>query len=187
MSDGPHRSLPMRQGWRRLAECGDNHAFAPDEVSEAIVPALEQDCRAEMAESFLDGLWRIFCGREPTLFQVSISQELQVLRQVTGPGIGRVILDHAILVADRGKLGRDGLLEAVRNGLTDRAARGARQVEEHYYRESSTPRAQRVRARIEEAIAGAPVEGLARRILKIEDGPTARLTIRQGLDDGVRF
>lgn len=187
MSDGPHRSLPMRQGWRRLAECGDNHAFAPDEVSEAIIPALEQDCRAEMAESFLDGLWRIFCGRESALFEVSISQELQVLRQVTGPGIGRVILDHAILAADRGKLGKDGLLEAVRNGLTDRAARGARQVEEHYYRESSTPRAQRVRARIEKAIAGAPVEGLARRILKIEDGPAARLTIRQGLDDGVRF
>jgi hypothetical protein len=52
MSDGPHRSLPMRLGWKRVAECGDNRAFVSEEVSEAIVPALEQDCHAEMAEPF---------------------------------------------------------------------------------------------------------------------------------------
>jgi len=187
MSDGPHRSLPMRLGWKRVAECGDNRAFVSEEVSEAIVPALEQDCHAEMAEPFLDALWRAFCGREPALFEVSIGQELQALRQSAGPGIGRVILDHAILVADAGKSGKAGLLEAVRNGLTDRAARGARQVEEHYYRKSNTPRAQRVRARIEKAVGGAAIDGLARRLLKIEHGPAIRVTMHQGLDDGVRF
>ena len=24
MSDGPHKSLDMRRGWKRVAECGDN-------------------------------------------------------------------------------------------------------------------------------------------------------------------
>jgi hypothetical protein len=49
MSDGPHRSLPMRRGWKRVAERGDKRAYASEEVSEAIIVALEQDCRQEMS------------------------------------------------------------------------------------------------------------------------------------------
>lgn len=187
MSDGPHRSLPMRRGWRRVAECGDNQAFAPDEVSEAIIPALEQDCRAEMPEQLLDSVWRIFCGREPSLFAVQIGPELEALRQTSGSGIGRVILEHAILVAERGRTGIDGLREAMTNALTDRAARGARQAEEHYFRESTAWRSQRVRARIEEGIARAAIDGLACRILKIDLETYSRPIMRDGLDDGVRI
>jgi len=29
MSDGPHRSLEMRKGWKRVAESADNRAFEP--------------------------------------------------------------------------------------------------------------------------------------------------------------
>ena len=187
MSDGPHRSLPMRRGWKRVAECGDNYAFAPEEVSEAIIPALEQDCRAEMPSQFLDAAWSIFCDQESSLFNVQIGPQLDALRQTAGSGIGRVVLEHAILVAERGSTGINGLIEAMTNALTDRAARGARQVEEHYYRKSSSPRAQRVRARIEEGIGSAAIDGLARRILKIEKGPSSRPMMRQGLDDGVRL
>src|SRR5260370_28199856 len=35
MSDGPHKSLPMRNGWRKLAERAANSNFAPTEISEA--------------------------------------------------------------------------------------------------------------------------------------------------------
>lgn len=41
MSDGPHKSLPMRRAWRRLAEYADNRNF-------------ERDCRGEVGCSFLD-------------------------------------------------------------------------------------------------------------------------------------
>lgn len=187
MSDGPHRSLPMRKAWKRVAERGDKRAFASEEVSDAIVVALEQDCRQEMPAPFLDAAWRIFADPEPSLFMVQIAQQLEALRQVAGSGLGRVVLEEAILVAERGKSGRDGLVEALTNALTDRAAKGARQIEEHYCRESSTPRAQHVRARIEEAIGGAGVDGLARRILQVESTPRPQVTMRKGLDDGVRF
>ncbi len=49
MSDGPHRSLPMRNGWRKLAERAANTNFEPTEISEAIpIPiAIKDDWYAE--------------------------------------------------------------------------------------------------------------------------------------------
>ena len=188
MSDGPHRSLPMRRAWKRVAERSDKRAFASEEVSEAIVVALEQDCRQEMPAPFLDAAWRIFSDPEPSLFVVQIAPQLEALRQMAGSGLGRVVLEEAILVAERGMTGRAGLVDALRNALLDRAAKGARQIEEHYCRESNTPRARHVRARIEDAIGSAVIDGLARRILQVESTPgLPRVTMQQGLDDGVRF
>ena len=47
MSDGPHRSLKMPRGWKKLAEHADKKAYAPEEVRDALPDALEQDWRAE--------------------------------------------------------------------------------------------------------------------------------------------
>jgi hypothetical protein len=79
--------------------------------------------------------------------------------------------------------------DALKSALNDRAAKGARQVEEHYFRESSAPRAQRVRERIEEGIRGADIGGLARKILGVDrSSPAVRPSLRQeGLDDGVKL
>jgi len=189
MSDGPHRSLPMRSGWRRVAERGDKRAFAADEISRAIIPALKQDCRSELQPGFIDHVYKAFRDHESSLFKDGLSQQLEGLRNMAGSGIGRVVLDHAILVAERGGTGRRGMEDALRNGLNDRAAKGARQVEEHYWRESNSPRAQRVRERIEEGIRGADIGALARQIMGVDQSsPAARTPLRQeGLDDGVRF
>lgn len=187
MSDGPHRSLPMRPGWKRVAERSDKQAYTSQEVSEAIALALERDCRQEISPSFLDAAWRIFSDPEPMLFAQRLSAQLEPLRQAAGSGIGRAVLEQAILVAEGGGTGRDGFVEAMKNALTDRAAKGARQVEEHYCRESTGSRAQRVRARIEDGIGGAALDGLARRILKIDQAVSVRPMTHRGLDDGVRI
>ncbi len=187
MSDGPHRSLPMRLGWKHVAERGDKRAFTADEISHAIVPALAQDCRAEMQPGLIDRVYKAFRDHETSLFKDGISKQLDGLRDIAGSGIGRMVLDHAMLVAERGVTGRTGLEQALKNALADRAAKGARQVEEHYCRESSSPRAQKVRERIEEGIRGADIGGLVRQIIDA-DSPSPRQPLRQeGLDDGVRF
>jgi len=76
------------------------------------------------------------------------------------------------------------LIEAVRNALEARGAKAIKQIQEHYCRESSNPRADRVKTRLEEGLSGANLDRLARRICKTE--PTEkRPTLKQGLDDGV--
>jgi hypothetical protein len=188
MSDGPHKSLPMRPGWKRVAECGDKAAFASEEISGAIVSALHRDCRTEMIEGRIDGIYRAFRDQDTALFKDQIGPRLESLRETAGSGIGRVILDHAIRVAERGGTGMDGMVKAVANALNDHAARGARQVEEHYRRKSNSTRAQKLRARIEQGISGADMKGLARQILGVDPRPSSRPAARKkGLDDGVKL
>jgi hypothetical protein len=185
MSDGPHRSLPMRRGWKKVAECGANHAFAPEQVSQRIAPALEEDCRDELPPGFTDALQ----GRYGSLFRNQLETDLESLRDLAGHGIGRVILDHAIHLAANGDTGTDAPLKAVNRALMDRAQRCSRQVEEHYLREASDRKAKHVRARIDDGIGQAApvVEALARKILKIDSGSNSKPQKQDGLDDGVRF
>lgn len=183
MSDGPHKSLAMRRGWKKVAECGDNQAYAPEEVSQRIVPALEDDCRLELGPGLVDSLQSLY----ESLFRGQIESELENLRDLAGPGIGRVIIDYAIQLAASGETDPDALLKAVNNALMDRALRCSRQVEEHYLRESSDRRAQRVRNRIDNGIgqAASSVQALARRILKIESGSPNPPRKQDSIDDGV--
>ena len=188
MSDGPHKSLQMRRGWKRVAECGDNRAFAPEEVRAALIPALEQDCHAEISPEFLSAIRSKFLDQDGSLFKEHMKPQLEGLRDSAGSGIGRIILDHAVRVVECGGAGVEGLVEATANALTDRAGRGSRQVEEHYRRRAGSSRAQNVRARIEESITGAPISGLARKILALDPRPSARPSAKKtGLDDGVKL
>lgn len=190
MSDGPHRSLRMRRGWQRVAERGDKSAFEIDEISNAIIPALEQDCREEMSGQFLDGLRSVCRNQEHSLFKDQIEPQLESLRDCAGSGIGHVVVDEAIHLCASGEQGLNIALRAMDNALTDRAARGARQVEEHYLRRSAAPRAHIVRERIDKAIAdgASAIRGLAHRILGLDADGSARPPLkRQGVDDGVRL
>jgi hypothetical protein len=47
MSDGPHKSLGMRPGWKKFAKRADKAAYEPDQVKEALPDALGDDWRAE--------------------------------------------------------------------------------------------------------------------------------------------
>ena len=188
MSDGPHRSLPMNSGWKRVAERGANSAFAPDEISAAIIPALQKDCRTEMDSEFIDNIRSVFQEQDTFLFKDDLRPQLEALRREAGCGIGRVFLDNVIQLSPSGAAELDVLATAMTAALVDRAARGARHVEEHYLRKSTAPRAHDTRARIEQSIAGCLIEALARQILKLEGRSSARPSLRQqGLDDGVRL
>lgn len=70
-----------------------------------------------------------------------------------------------------------------------RATRGSAQIEEHYLRESSSRRADKVRARLEEGVAGVNFTNLARQLLRPESAESPRTTRpkQDGLDDGVQI
>ncbi len=189
MSDGPHRSLNMRHGWKKLAERADNSAYAPAEITDAAAPALAQDGKEDVSAELARCVCEVLGGQQDSLFRDEKVMQLEALRRVTaGHGLGQVLIDCAIQAAAKGKSGPAAAVEAAIDALNIWAARCARQVEEHYYRKSTLPRAQNVRARIEEGIRGVSFEGLARQILKLATEPVPRApSKRSGLDDGVQL
>ena len=92
MSDGPHKSLPMRRGWKCVAERADKSAFEGSEVQEGINSALQRDCEIEMTNDFLTRLTDACNGQAVSLFGNALGIELEGLRPLAGSGIGRVRL-----------------------------------------------------------------------------------------------
>jgi hypothetical protein len=178
----------MRPAWKRVAERGDNHAYTLEEISHAIRPALEQDCHADLTPEFLCGIRAVFEERDACLFKDDVTPKIQALRDQAGCGIGLAVVNNVALISATEAEGISVLIEATKAALMDRAARGARQVEEHYLRKSSAPRANDVRARLEQAIAGTDLDALTARILNLDPRRPPPAPIKQrGLDDGVKL
>lgn len=189
MSDGPHRSLKMRPGWKKVAEFADNRAFAKEEVSSAAVSALGDDWRSEVPDSVVECVREVLGGQQDSLFRDQKMMQLEAGRRISaGHGLGQVVIDCAVHRVASGATGADAAVEAVADALAIWGSRHGRQIEEHYCRESTDRRAQNVRARIEEGIGGASLHGLARQLLKLDSAPVPRTPPKQtGVDDGVRL
>ena len=189
MSDGPHRSLDMRRGWKQLSERADNKAFAPEEVQKALPQALEQDWHAEIPQSLCRQMRTILKDPQGSFFPDQKVEQLDALRDstVVHP-FSSVFLDCAIHEVTKGLTGEEALKAAAVGALLDRATRGVRQVEEHYRRKSASNRALDVRGRIEDGISRSDFSTLAARLIGTENAVGAstigKLT---GLDDGVRI
>lgn len=188
MSDGPHRSLPMRRGWKHVAERGDKPAFTTEDIAEAIVPALDGDCRAEVRPEFLQALTETFCEQDSQLFPVQIESRLASMADEAQCGLERSILENARYNSEHGATGVDALQSAAVSALTDRGMRGLLQVEEHYCRKSNQSRAQRVRERIQAGLGFADIKGFVRTLLRLDPRPIFRSPAKHdGLDEGVRL
>ena len=187
MSDGPHRSLNMPSGWRKLAERADNKAYAPEEVRDALPKALGQDWRAEVSDSTIGRIRSILGDCQDSLFSDQQVGRLEALRRETaGHNLTNTLLDYATQATDRGLSGTEALKEAVSNTLSDRAARGVRQVEEHYCRKSTQGRAAYVRKRIETGVTQSDMASITERLVGTDASKGPRRPAKQiGLDDGV--
>jgi hypothetical protein len=189
MSDGPHKSLAMRPAWKRLAERADNSAFAPEEVRDALPAALQQDWNAEVSGPFLRQLQDILGDSDSGLFGDRRIDRLDALRlEAAGFPLAGVVLDCAIQAISQGRSSDDLLTEAGVHALADRAARGARQIEEHYMRTSSHDRADCVRERLEAGVTQVDMRSLAQTLVRSGHGlRTHAPAKRDALDDGVRL
>lgn len=181
MSDGPHRSLPMRPWWRQVALRADRSAFDVSECADALTVALAREFAEELRPGFLQGLRN--AHKEPGLFSPAESLHLQRLAPET-PLECRVLDNIAVLSpAELSEV--DGFLKAVTNAMTNEVPRFTKQIEEHYRRASGPGHAHRERERLDDATARADVDGLARRLLRPEGRRASVLKKKTGLDDGV--
>lgn len=184
MSDGPHKSLPMRRRWQLVAERADKRSYAVAEITDVMVLALEQDCRDEMSPEFLAGLRRV--AQEPFLFREGAAARLESLRPLACSGLGRAVVDNVGPLSGADIEDWLVLHESLKAAIQERAVRAIRQVEEHYLREATAPRANNVRGRAEHSIASANLDALVARVLSAQPVPVPRAPAKQtGLDDGV--
>lgn len=189
MSDGPHRTLRMRLGWKTFAKLADNGAYASEEVASAANTALAQDWYGEVPVQITSAICQIFTDNQECLFDDQRSNQISALSvRASGHELGQLFVDCAIQVAVSGGFGPEAAVQAAENALSIWGSRHARQVEEHYCREAGARRAFNVRARVESALGSVSHAGLARRLLNMDATPIPRNMPRlTGLDEGVRF
>ncbi|MFB6458594.1 hypothetical protein [Bradyrhizobium tunisiense] len=191
MSDGPYKSLNMTAAWKKLAGWAHKAAFEPLEVAERVVPALEETWRDEGCSEVVRAIRQILGDpRQIDMFGNDRSAELEAVRRELSAGspMRRLVFDHVTQSVSNPQPGVDPVSDGVESALRDRAARGSRQVEEHYLRKQSPDaEATRVRLRMDDAIVSAPIAALARRLSGL-DGPSQPAPAKQqGLEDGVRL
>src|SRR5258706_4256180 len=85
MSDGPHRTLPLRHVWRQLAKRAAYWAYDRQDVIDAICPALERDCAWELPKDFMRELHAACADEEPSLFGRSLLGLDELRRGAAGP------------------------------------------------------------------------------------------------------
>ena len=186
MSDGPHRSLPMRPWWRQLAERADKCAFDIEEVADAIVPTLELECFNELTPIFLQRLCKL--AAEPGLFGAAESPQFDRLSVQTNSGLARRVLDNVAMLSPVIGAGSNLLQRALENAIQGEAQRYIRQIEEHYRRKSSASRAMRERDRLNEALGCADISAVARKLLEPGSSRSvSRVPRKTGLDEGARL
>jgi hypothetical protein len=175
----------MKRNWQSVAERADNHSFGVEEIGNAILPALAGDCRDEVTPEFIDKVRGVFEEQEALLIKDDIRARVEALRPEAGAGIGRRLIENVVRISSAEAADLSSLVKAMVAALAERAARCNRQVEEHYLRESSASRAANVRSRLEQATASAPLDAIARQILKLDNSrPTPSVPKLGGLDEG---
>ena len=188
MSDGPLRSLPMRSAWKKLAERADKAAFSAEEVRDALPAALVEDWRKEIPDSIVRKVREILSNSQTDFFCDPKTKQFALLQEAAGYPLAVLFLDYVTQAVTGGLSGDEALEEAASRAIADRAARRARQIEEHYHRKATQGHAVDVRQRIENGIRGSDMEIIACSLVGIDKGEQPQRPTKQtGLNDGVEL
>lgn len=187
MSDGPHKSLPMRARWKALSRRADNQAFSAEEVAEAVAPALIADWTSEVSDALFKLVRQALASQESSLFADQVERDVEALRSRASTPMESLLIDAASDAAASGLTGEAALRAAVADTLTERGLRGIRQVEEHWLREVKDRRAANVRARLEASLAAAPIAETAANLLGGAKARDVAPVKRDDIEDGVPF
>lgn len=183
MSDGPHRSLPMRRYWKQFAQRMANSAFSVDERNEALDYALLRDFkgtpRAQVREVLLGtGQGQLFSDQEAVLSELK-----RIAQQCEGNHAAQTLVSSAIQALHEGRSGIDALNYAECVSADEVVRAQSRGIEEHYYRNTSVADANTIRDRLDQIRIGRQGRGLPSSSADSHaNGPRVRQ--RTGLDEG---
>jgi hypothetical protein len=187
MSDGPHRSLPMRKAWRDLAERGDKLVYDSGQVAEAAKHALVSDFKNEVSYALVKALKDIFIGRDNSLGlrEIAIHQLEEARSLAAGSVFGANAVAWSIALIHEDRFGMEAFHDAIGLAAKERGLANTRSVEEHYLRESSLRRANGVSARLQAAISELSETQLGSMLVDPQPARSRGQQRKNGLDDGV--
>lgn len=184
MSDGPHRSLPMKPRWKRVADRAFKPAFSMDQVGEAAESALRDDWRAEVSPKFRQLLTKAIL-EDGALFADQALRDLGQLRRDCASPLQAAVVDEVRAALEMGLRGSQALEAGVAGAFAQRALRAARQIEEHVLRKVGRA-VPGLRARLESSLGEGQIRDLARGVLT-GSRRRVRLPKREGLEEGPRL
>jgi hypothetical protein len=115
MSDGPHKSLPLRSYWKNFAERAAKGAYSIEEASEALHVALKKDLR-EAPLAIVRGI--LIGDEQESLFGDENLERLEILRQTSpGSSMANMVIDCAIEAIYQGLTGDNAYRCALENAV----------------------------------------------------------------------
>ncbi|WP_183345855.1 hypothetical protein [Geomonas paludis] len=178
MSDGPHRSLPLRRHWKKVAELASKPAFSVGDVAALLRAALVKD----LSSNVLKQLQKILNG----LFAEDCKAQLEEVRnQCRGSAMDNLLIDCAIEANTLGLTGDLACIAAVENSLQQYFLGVSRQVVEHYLRRAPAFPVD-MRKRLAEVGECASLPDLSKRILSGNGINPRSFSIQKqtGIDEG---
>lgn len=187
MSDGPHRSLPMRRVWKQLALRADKRTYTPEQVREAVPFALASDWKNEVSSALISALKRAFSGHDNSLGlrEIALDQIEAARPLAAGSVFGTNAVSWCAQLASEGRTDQNAFYEAVGLAAKERGFATCRQAEEHYLRESTHRRAGSMSARMESALNGFTNAALGTLLVGPQPVGRSRLRKQTGLHEGV--
>ncbi|UWU77459.1 hypothetical protein N2603_03010 [Bradyrhizobium huanghuaihaiense] len=184
MSDGPHRTLPMRRHWKDTAERAAKFVYSEGDCREALELAIKR----EILGAPISAVGEILDARRPDLFQTHQVEQLEDLRGTCrGSAMANVLIDCAVEAARNGLRGRSAVQSTLQNAINDVVLSAYRQMNEHYQREAKPREVLNLRTRLDAVRRQLDGGALASEILSHSTPPSARslqLPRHTGLDDG---
>lgn len=190
MSDGPHKSLPLRNGYQRVAAWAFKPAFSITQVGEAAEVALLRDVAIEVTPT-IKSLVAIVDGQD--LLSLASSMHDQLDRMRVDPAVDTLAanaVEGAQMALREGYGGIVALEKGIASALAERLAAVGRAMEEHYLVKAGPGACQQMRRRMNETITQMTNSGtfdrMAKSILGDRTVNVARTpTVHDGLDQGV--
>jgi hypothetical protein len=185
MSDGPHRTLPMKPRWKQVAQRAFGGTYSLEQVSESYGPALLGDWISEVRDPFVRAIQAaVIEGDQGQLFSNQALEDVQALRSDCRSPLEASLVDEAYEALAEGFRGQAAFDQAVENALNERLLRNIRQVEEHIHRERSAGRARSTRQRLEQAIPGSNLKRLAKDVTSGTPPRRRRAPKQDGIEHG---
>lgn len=191
MSDGPHKSLPLRPRYKRVAEWAYKPAFSIAEVCEASESALVRDANIEL-RGVIRQLTDIVDGSD--LFSRHPEEVQRRLGELRDDPAVHPLAASAIectqMAVSQGLQGSDALQDGIATALSERLDANSRTIEEHYLSDCGRGAGRIIRERMGEVCAIMMEDGSFSRIARSLLGDrtasiTKTPTARDSLDDGV--